>query len=266
MIGLNNVKELINRLVNSIKMERLRIEKNPNLKNQSIQLGHFLFIGNPGTGKTVIAREFAKVLYALGIIKKANHIVEIQGEDLVAGYTGQTTSHAEKIIKSAFGGILFIDEAYGLIGFKEGGGDFFSSAQNTLLTLMENHRDELIVIAAGYEQQLNDLLNTNPGFRDRFNNKVYFEDYTVEQLVDIINSLAKNEGYTLEEDSKIALQEYISKLKSSIPSNQFGNGRFARNVWYCLKSNLNSRLVTLNDDELDEDTLMTIKIQDIHNL
>lgn len=262
MIGLTEVKEYINGLVDTINVEKSRVSKGlPG--NESFSLGHFLFAGNPGTGKTVVAREFAKILYSLGLIKKNNHVVEIQGEDLVSGYIGQTSGHAQDLIESAFGGILFIDEAYGLVGNDGQGGDFFKTAQNKLLKYMEDHSDKLIVIAAGYEEQLQELLSTNPGFPSRFTNHIPFKDYSEEELLEILYLYSKKEGYLINDDAKPILQKYITHLKQSIPQSQFGNARVVRNIWNQLKSILNRRLSSLDLAEVSAEQMMTVTLEDV---
>lgn len=265
MIGLAEVKEYINSLVDTINIEKQRAAKGlPS--NETFTLGHFLFAGNPGTGKTVVAREFAKILFSLGLIKKNNHVVEIQGEDLVSGYIGQTSGHAQDLIESAFGGILFIDEAYGLVGNTGQGGDFFKTAQNKLLKYMEDHSDKLIVIAAGYEKQLQDLLATNPGFPSRFTNHISFNDYSEDELLDILYLYSKKEGYLIENEAKPLLKTYITNLKSSIPQSQFGNARVVRNIWNQLKSILNRRLSGLGLVTISAEQMMTVTASDVNNL
>lgn len=265
MIGLYEVKNYINGLVDSLNLEKSRESKGlATAGTQSI--GHFLFAGSPGTGKTVVAREFAKILYALGLTKKNNHVIEIQGEDLVAGFIGKTSSHAQELIESAFGGVLFIDEAYGLVGNNNQGGDFFKTAQNKLLKYMEDHSDKLVVIAAGYEEQLEELLTTNPGFPSRFTNHVTFNDYSVEELLKILHLYGEKEGYIIESDASDLLKDYIQNLKMSIPQGQFGNARVVRNIWNSLKMILNRRLSKLDLEGITDEKMMTIISQDVNEL
>lgn len=222
LIGLMNVKKELNSLINFIKLQQLR--KRKGLKIPDISL-HMVFTGNPGTGKTTVARLMSKILYELGYLSKG-HIIETNRAGLVAGYLGQTAIKTETIIKQAIGGVLFIDEAYTLASKDEYG----QEAIDTLLKLMEDYRDNLVVIVAGYPKLMEKFIDSNPGLASRFNRYVTFQDYTKEELLEIFEYLCDNSSYYLMDDARKYLGEYIHSLLSE-KDETFGNARTVRNIF-----------------------------------
>ena len=171
----------------------------------------------PGTGKTTVARLLAGIYHSLGILS-GGHLVEVDRSGLVSGYIGQTATKVTEVVESALGGILFIDEAYTLTSNK-GQGDFGQEAVDTLLKAMEDNRDNLVVIVAGYSDLMEEFLNSNPGLRSRFNKFMKFEDYTPEQLLDIVKGMAAKQDYVLSEEAKAATLNHFEKICANKPEN-----------------------------------------------
>lgn len=190
-IGLASVKEQVRGLVNWIAVNRMRARNG--LPQAELSL-HMIFSGNPGTGKTMIARLMARILKSIGILQKGV-LVEVDRGGLVAGYVGQTAAKTDAAIRSALGGVLFIDEAYALVS--RGENDFGQEAIETLLKQMEDHRDELVVIAAGYPRQMEAFLHANPGLESRFTRFWHFPDYSIEELLAIFEIRCTSSGYCL---------------------------------------------------------------------
>lgn len=224
MIGLSMVKNEINTLCNFVIMKKKREEEG--LKSPSISY-HCVFTGNPGTGKTTVARLLAGIYKDLGVLKKG-HLVETDRSGLVAEYVGQTAVKTNKIIDSALDGVLFIDEAYTLAG--GGTNDFGPEAIATLLKRMEDDRERLVVILAGYNKEIETFINSNPGLRSRFNRYIHFEDYSATELYEIFCSLVKKEDYTLAADAAEFLQERLAAVVADKPRD-FGNARYVRNLF-----------------------------------
>lgn len=222
LIGLTGVKKELNSLINFVKIQKIRQEKG--MKSPAISL-HMVYTGNPGTGKTTVARIMSKILYELGYLSKG-HIVETNRASLVAGYVGQTAIKTERMVKQALGGVLFIDEAYMLASKDEYGQESIS----TLLKLMEDYRDNLIVIVAGYPNLMKRFIESNPGLASRFNRYVAFEDYTCDELIDIFEYVCRNGSYRIDEDGKIYLRTYLNKVLSE-KDDHFGNARTIRNIF-----------------------------------
>lgn len=220
LIGLNNVKQEIEGLVNFVNYQKIRKEKGLNVPNLSL---HLVFSGNPGTGKTTVARIIAKIYKELGLITNGQ-VIEVDRSDLVAGYVGQTAIKTQKVIEKAIGNVLFIDEAYTLLGE---GNDFGQEAIDTLLKEMEDNRDNLVVIIAGYTEELEKFINSNPGLESRFNRYIDFEDYSAEELLDMFLYMSKKNQYNIDETAKNELLTYFN----SIDVAQFGNGRGVRNLF-----------------------------------
>ena len=177
LIGLMEVKKELNSLINFVKLQRLRKQKNLNIPTISL---HMVFTGNPGTGKTTVARLMSKILFELGYLSKG-HVIETNRAGMVAGYLGQTALKTEEVVKQSVGGVLFIDEAYTLASDDEYG----QEAIDTLLKLMEDYRDNLVVIVAGYPKLMEKFISSNPGLASRFNKYIEFHDYTKEELYQI---------------------------------------------------------------------------------
>ena len=222
LVGLDEVKKDVKSLVNLMKVRKLRQENGLPVPPMSL---HMVFMGNPGTGKTTVARLISGLYAAIGVLSKGQ-LVEVDRSGLVAGYVGQTALKTQEVIKSALGGVLFIDEAYSLSSGGEN--DFGREAIETILKAMEDHRDDLIVIVAGYSGPMGDFLSSNPGLESRFNKYFHFPDYTGEQLMAIFSAQCEKNGYTLTEESEKAARELFDRLYAERNEN-FGNGRDVRN-------------------------------------
>ena len=189
---------------------------------------HLVFMGNPGTGKTTVARLLAKIYHAVGVLSKGQ-LVEVDRSGLVAGFVGQTALKTQEAVDKALGGVLFIDEAYALAN-QDNANDFGREAIEVLLKGMEDHRDDLIVIVAGYTDLMGDFIHANPGLESRFNKYFYFEDYDGKQLAEIFRSVCKKNGYTLDEETDQAAAEAFQVMYDRRDEN-FGNARDVRNIF-----------------------------------
>lgn len=255
LIGLESVKKDISSLLNFINIQKLRKEKN--LKITPVSL-HTVFTGNPGTGKTTVARIMAQIFKDLGLISKG-HLVETDRSGLVAEYIGQTAIKTNKIIDSALDGILFIDEAYSLVPDKTPN-DFGLEAIATLLKRMEDDRDRLIVILAGYKEEMNKFIEANPGLQSRFNRYINFEDYNDKELYEIFKSLADKNSYFLSEAAKEGLYNFFKETIENKPLN-FGNGRFVRNIFEKAIQNQATRLSQISNPSIqDLQTLLPVDL------
>jgi len=237
LIGLQRVKEEISNIYNLIKLQNIR--KKQGLKLSSISY-HCVFTGNPGTGKTTVARLVAQIYKELGILKKG-HLVETDRSGLVAEYIGQTAVKTNKIIDSALDGVLFIDEAYSLV--QGGNNDYGMEAVSTLLKRMEDDRDRLVVILAGYSDKMRTFIDSNPGLQSRFNRYIHFDDYSVDELIAIYELYMKKYDYTLCSDAKVKLQTVVKKAVTGKDCN-FGNARYVRNLFEKTLENQARRLST----------------------
>jgi SpoVK/Ycf46/Vps4 family AAA+-type ATPase len=254
LIGLSAVKEEINTLINFIKIQKKR-EKS-GLKTSPISY-HIVFTGNPGTGKTTVARIVAKMYKHLGILSEG-HLVETDRSGLVAEYSGQTAPKVNRTVKSALNGILFIDEAYSLVG--ENKDDFGKEAVATLIKRMEDDRDKLVVVLAGYTNEMTAFIDTNPGFKSRFNRYIEFPDYTPNELLAIFESNCRRLEYTLmpeaAEKAKAMFEQAYNRRNKS-----FGNGRFVRNMFEKIIERQANRIAKLA--VITKKTLITIEAEDI---
>lgn len=256
LTGLTTVKEEVNSLVNIQKVNVMR--RREGLKEADVSK-HLVFSGNPGTGKTTVARILAKVYHELGLLR-TGQLVEVERSQLVAGYIGQTAIKTQQVIESALGGILFVDEAYTLSSNK-GEGDFGQEAIDTILKYMEDKRDEFIVIVAGYTDLMEEFLDSNPGLRSRFNKFIYFPDYTPDELVKIFISFAERNGYTVDSGAEKYVRE-LYEFKTSLHLENFANARDARNLFEKAVANQANRLAGRKDctrEELQQLLLIDIK-------
>lgn len=223
LVGLNRVKEDVESLRNLIKIQALRAQQG--LPNSQVSY-HCVFTGNPGTGKTTVARIIAGIYKELGILKKG-HLVETDRSGLVGEYVGQTAPKTNAKVDEALDGVLFIDEAYSLVA---GGNDYGAEAIATLLKRMEDNRDRLVVILAGYTEEIREFIESNPGLQSRFNRYIHFNDYSAEELMDVFKYNLKKSRYKIKRDAFELLQETILRAVSMKDKN-FGNARYVRNLF-----------------------------------
>jgi len=252
-IGLDAVKKEVETLINLVSVQKLRRENGLPVNDLSL---HMVFSGNPGTGKTMIARLMARIYKSLGILSKGQ-LVEVDRGGLVAGYVGQTAIKTAEVIEKAKGGVLFIDEAYALTN--RGGNDYGQEAVDTLLKAMEDNRDDLIVIVAGYTELMEEFVHSNPGLESRFNRFLHFPDYTIDEMTAIFDMRCEQSGYRLAEDARPLLRDLL-KLKS-MDVKGFGNARGVRNLFESAVTTQANRLST--DTDITKDDLMTLTADDI---
>ena len=256
LIGLESVKHDVEELIGLAKVKKMREEKG--MKTVPVSL-HLVFSGNPGTGKTTVARILAKLYKEIGILS-TGQLIETDRSGLVAGYVGQTAIKTQAKIEEAMGGVLFIDEAYTL---NQEGENYGQEAIDTILKAMEDRRDEFIVIVAGYTQLMRDFIESNPGLRSRFNKFFEFPDYTVDELQQIFELQCKKYQYRLTEEADSAVRNEIVRLESSKGEN-FANAREVRNLFEKIITNQAARVSAL--ENVDEEMLTTITIDDLKDL
>ena len=250
-IGLKVVKDEVHDLINMVQVYKLREQHGLPTTDMSL---HMVFTGNPGTGKTMMARMMARIYRSLGILSKGQ-LVEVDRSGLVAGYVGQTALKTQKVIEKAMGGVLFIDEAYALNGRSEN--DFGQEAIDTILKAMEDHRDDLVVIVAGYTDLMDKFIHSNPGLESRFNRFLLFEDYTVDEMMGIFK-MRCGKGYVLAPDAEPLVRDYIAEESAD---GSFGNGRGVRNIFEHILVAQNNRLAKM--DSVTRDDLMTLTADDV---
>ena len=255
LIGLDLVKREVDNLINLVTINKLR--QDHGLKVEELSL-HMVFSGNPGTGKTTVARIMSRIYHSLDILSKG-HLVEVDRSGLVAGYVGQTALKTQEAVQKALGGVLFIDEAYALT--TRGPQDYGQEAVETLLKAMEDHRDDLIVIVAGYIELMEEFVESNPGLESRFNRFIHFPDYTVEEMMGIFRMRCDKAGYTLAPEAGDELKRILAeKSKDSIG---FGNARGVRNLFEKALSRQANRLAAMG--QLTRDQLMEIRPEDLED-
>ena len=251
--GLQAVKREVHDLIDLARVEALRREHG--LPTADLSL-HMVFSGSPGTGKTTIARLMARIYHTLGILSKGQ-LVEVDRSGLVAGYVGQTAIKTKKVVDAALGGVLFIDEAYALNGGGEN--DFGQEAIDTILKAMEDHRDDLVVIVAGYEDLMERFIHSNPGLESRFNRFLHFADYTAPELLEIFERQCKKGCYTLSPEAREAAGKLLAEAAKNPAS--FGNGRGVRNLFERILVCQANRLARM--DHVEKEDLMGITAADV---
>jgi len=255
LTGLGSVKDEIVSMINLVRIRELRKERGLPIIPMSL---HLVFTGSPGTGKTTVARLLAQIYKEIGVLERG-HLIETDRSGLVSRYIGGTAQKVRHVVDQALGGILFIDEAYALCDGQDSN-DFGREAIATLLKLMEDNRDNLIVIVAGYPEKMEKFLSSNPGFMSRFNKFIKFEDYTADELSEIFSGMCAEYGYVIHNDAKDAVKKhYKDRLNTSDP--MFGNGRDVRNLFERGVANQANRLV--NKREISDDDLRELIISDI---
>lgn len=258
LVGLESVKNDVASLINLLQISKLREERG--MKQIPMSL-HLVFSGNPGTGKTTVARLLSEIYHKLGVLSKG-HLIEVDRSGLVAGYVGQTAIKVQEVIQKALGGILFIDEAYSLT-VNRGASDFGFEAVDTLLKGMEDHRDDLIVIVAGYPDSMNEFLESNPGLRSRFNRFLTFEDYTPQELVAMFEISCRSMGYTASRECMNCVKEYFEQRYRTRDKN-FANGREVRNYFEMAMVNQANRLSKISD--INDEMLTKLELEDVQNI
>ncbi|MBR3315465.1 MAG: AAA family ATPase [Atopobiaceae bacterium] len=259
LIGLEGVKRQVNMLVNLIQVQQMR--ERQGMKPADVSK-HMVFLGNPGTGKTTVARLVARIYRLLGVLRKGQ-LVEVDRSGLVRGYIGQTATRTQEVIEEALGGVLFIDEAYALTVDK-GQGDFGQEAVDTLLKAMEDHRDDLVVIVAGYTDLMERFLDSNPGLRSRFSNVIHFDDYTAEQLMAILQQKLEWQEYRLSPEAEARAREMIEHRVATKPEN-FANARDIRNFMEHAIANHAMRVARLEGAGESKDILGTIQPENLED-
>lgn len=245
LVGLEDLKHDVKELINLLKVQKMREENGLKIVPVS---KHLVFTGNPGTGKTTVARILASLYKQIGAIPKGQ-LVEVDRSGLVAGFVGQTATKTQEKITEAMGGILFVDEAYTLA--KEGGNDFGQEAIDTILKAMEDHRDELVVIVAGYPDLMEKFINSNPGLKSRFNKYLHFPDYSAEELQKIFESNCTKYDYELSEEAQTIVKETIEKMEKEKDEN-FANARSVRNFFENIITNQASRLAEMENPQPED--------------
>jgi Holliday junction resolvasome RuvABC ATP-dependent DNA helicase subunit len=239
MIGISSVKSEVKSLINSAKISKMRAQRG---LPGTAYIEHFVFHGNPGTGKTTVARLLASALKSIGVLEKG-HLVEVDRSGLVAGYVGQTAEKTRSVAQSAIGGVLFIDEAYTLA---KGNGDFGLEAIETLLKFMEDNRGHFVVIAAGYTEKMSEFIASNPGLRSRFGRFIEFPDYSADELFQIFEQMCDDSQMVLSDNAKASAYE-VFQYSCNNKDSHFGNARLARTLFQDSISNQADRLVLLEN-------------------
>lgn len=252
-IGLEEVKKEVKNLINMAAVYKLRIDND--LPNPDMSL-HLVFSGNPGTGKTMIARFMARVYHSLGLLS-VGKLVEVDRSGLVAGYIGQTAIKTAKVLEEANGSVLFIDEAYTLTSKTEN--DFGFEAVDTILKAMEDNRDDLVVIVAGYIDLMEQFIDSNPGLRSRFNKYIDFADYTACEMLEIFKMNCEKSCYVLDSEAENAVKEYFEVVEEA--AGEFGNARGVRNTFEKILTEQANRIAEMKN--VTRDDLMKITKSDV---
>ncbi len=256
LIGLESVKNEVNRFIRAIRIQNESRKRGLSIADNPLSL-NMIFTGNPGTGKTTVARLLSQIYYHLGVLKRPDVFVEVVRADLVGRYQGETAIKAKDVVRRSLGGILFIDEAYSLV--MNDSDSFGIEAVNTLVSEIENNRDKLAVIMAGYTREMNEFLDSNPGLRSRLPNVIEFGDYTTEELAAIFRSTLKGRGYRVEVSDDVLIP-LIEKEKER---RDFGNARGVRNICDRVIARQNERINNMDFSSLSNEVMVTINDSDL---
>ena len=256
LCGLAQVKQDIKSLINLVKVRKLRQQAELPVPPLSL---HLVFMGNPGTGKTTVARLLARLYHSIGVLSKGQ-LVEVDRSGLVAGFVGQTALKTQEVVQKALGGVLFIDEAYALVK-GDSPNDFGHEAIEVILKNMEDHRDDLVVIVAGYTDPMEAFIHSNPGLESRFNKYFHFDDYTPPELLSIFRSMCKKNGYTISPDVEAWLREDLQDLYDNRDEN-FGNARDVRNRFEKAVVRQADRLAVTDNPTVEQ--LMELTVDDLN--
>ena len=259
LVGLGSVKHQVESLVNLVRIQKMRAALGMAAADVS---KHMVFLGNPGTGKTTVARMLAQIYKYLGVLR-TGQLVEVDRSGLVCGYIGQTATRTAEVVDQALGGVLFVDEAYSLTVGK-GDGDFGQEAVDTLLKAMEDHRDDLVVIVAGYTDLMEQFLSSNPGLRSRFSNFITFEDYTADELMQIFEQNVAKREYVLSDAAAARARKLIESRVAHKPEN-FANARDVRNLLEHAIANHATRVVSMGKDNPSKELLSTLEPEDLQD-
>ena len=255
LVGLQAVKQDVVSLSNLIKVKELRRQNGISTEPLSL---HLVFSGNPGTGKTTVARLLARIYQSLGLLSKG-HLVEVDRAGLVGGYLGQTAIKTQEVVSKALDGVLFVDEAYAL--WQNGNQDQYGGeAISTLLKAMEDHRDRLAVIVAGYSAPMHSFLNSNPGLQSRFNRFLHFDDYSPEELMDIFRGMAEKNGYIISDGARELIGGRLQAAYAT-RDEHFGNARTVRNIFESIQQAQADRVVNLSNPQ--KEALAKIESEDV---
>ena len=258
LIGLNGIKHDVRELYDFTKIQKLR--KDAGMKTVPVSM-HLVFTGNPGTGKTTVARILARLYKQIGVLS-TGQLVECDRSGLVAGYVGQTAVKTQKKIEEAMGGVLFIDEAYSLARSADQGTDFGQEAIDTILKAMEDHRDEFVVIVAGYTKPMETFIHSNPGLQSRFNKFIEFPDYTVDELLAIFDLNCRKYEYVPDPEAREQVKTLLMLRKAQMPEN-FANAREVRNLFETIITNQARRIAVLEHPTKEE--MQKITLEDLRD-
>lgn len=258
LIGLTGIKHDVRELYDFTKIQKLR--KDAGMKTVPVSM-HLVFTGNPGTGKTTVARILARLYKQIGVLS-TGQLVECDRSGLVAGYVGQTAVKTQKKIEEAMGGVLFIDEAYSLARSADQGTDFGQEAIDTILKAMEDHRDEFVVIVAGYTKPMETFIHSNPGLQSRFNKFIEFPDYTVDELLAIFDLNCRKYEYVPDSEAREQVKTLLMLRKAQMPEN-FANAREVRNLFETIITNQARRIAVLEHPTKEE--MQQITLEDLRD-